>query len=417
MVVHRAAWVLPIAGPPLRSGWVAVAHGRVAACGSGDPPATAALASPPFSGAAAAILPALVNAHTHLELSYLRGRVPPAAAFARWVRSLISLRATYRDPLAAEIISGARQAAVEARAAGTGLIGDISNTLVTPRIFRDLRMPARVFHELLGFRVADGGETVAAARQRIAACADLGPDVQVSLAAHAPYSVSPALFLSIAAEVRDAVTSIHLGESLEELQFLLRGGGAMQDALESLGAWNPAWTPPGCGPVEYIEKLGLLSNRLLAVHGVQLSDRELEHLASAGATLVTCPRSNRWVGAGSPPVDRFYASGVRVAIGTDSLASVEDLNLFAEMSEVRALAPGIPARTILESVTRIGADALGFGAACGTIEPGKRADLIAVRVPEHMDDVEEYLVAGAGRADIEWLETGPVNWPAVELAN
>ena len=132
---------------------------------------------------------------------------------------------------------------------------------------------------------------------------------------------------------------------------------------------------------------------------------------AAGATLVTCPRSNRWVGAGSPPVDQFYASGVRVAIGTDSLASVEDLNLFSEMAQIRALGPDIPARAIVESATRIGAEALGFGEDYGTIEPGKRAALIAVRVPDGVDDVEEYLVSGIRPADVGWLDEP---WPTPE---
>jgi cytosine/adenosine deaminase-related metal-dependent hydrolase len=166
--------------------------------------------------------------------------------------------------------------------------------------------------------------------------------------------------MAVAHHAVDALTSIHLGESPEEVHFLNHGGGPIQAALQALGAWDPRWTPPRCGPVEYLGKFGLLSERLLAVHGVQLSDRELAQLAAAGATLVTCPRSNHWVGAGDPPVARFYESGVRVAVGTDSLASVQDLNVFAEMAAIRRLSSEVPARAILESATRIGAEALGF---------------------------------------------------------
>jgi 5-methylthioadenosine/S-adenosylhomocysteine deaminase len=136
---------------------------------------------------------------------------------------------------------------------------------------------------------------------------------------------------------------------------------------------------------------------------VQLTDDELRALAAAGATVVTCPRSNRWVGAGLPPVDRFYASGVRVAVGTDSLASVEDLNVFSELQMMRELAPAVPARRILESATRSGADALGFGDELGTIEPGKRAELIAVDVPADVVDVEEYLLSGIRPLDVRWV--------------
>jgi cytosine/adenosine deaminase-related metal-dependent hydrolase len=401
MSLYRAAWVVPIAGPVLRDGWVGVEEGRIVA--SGPSASDGPEAARPFGEDPYAILPALVNAHTHLELAYMRGRVPPAASFDAWVRALISLRAGNPDPLADHIVRAIRQAIGEARAAGTGVVGDISNTLVTPAMLHDLGMPAHVFHEVLGFRITDGSETVAAARRRIDDLGRFAPAVRVSLAPHAPYSASPALLTSLAAAIPDAITSMHLGESPEEIDFLLHGGGPIQAALESLDAWNPSWTPPRCGPVEYVEKFGLLSQRLLAVHGVQLSYRELAQLSFANATLVTCPRSNRWVGAGTPPVEQFYASGVRVAIGTDSLASVEDLNLFTEMAEIRALAPKVAARSILESATRIGAEALGFGDDYGTIEPGKRAALIAVRVPDGVDDVEEYLVSGIAPEDIRWV--------------
>ena len=401
MLLHRAAWVVPIAGPVLRDGWVGVEAGRIVATGLSA--AGGIDAVPAFEHGPYAILPALVNAHTHLELSYMRGLVPPAASFDAWVRQLISLRARNPDPLADDIVRAILEAVGEARAAGTGVLGDISNTLVTARILHDLEMPAHVFHEVLGFKVTDGGEMVTAALRRIGDVAQFAPAVRVSLAPHAPYSVSPALLTSIAGATADAITSMHLGESPEEAHFLLHGGGPIQVALESLGAWNPSWTPPRCGPVEYVEKFGLLSERLLAVHGVQLSYRELAQLSFANATLVTCPRSNRWVGVGTPPVEQFYASGVRVAIGTDSLASVEDLNLFAEMAEIRTLGPKIPARSILESATRIGAEALGFGDDYGTIEAGKRAALIAVRVPDGVDDVEEYLLSGISPEDVRWL--------------
>jgi 5-methylthioadenosine/S-adenosylhomocysteine deaminase len=137
---------------------------------------------------------------------------------------------------------------------------------------------------------------------------------------------------------------------------------------------------------------------------VQLTDTELATLASAGSTIVTCPRSNVWTGAGMPPADRFYSAGVRVAVGTDSLASVDDLNMFSEIAALRQAAVQVPAAAILESATRIGAEALGFGRDLGTIEPGKRAELIAVRIPRDVQDVEEYLLSGVQPAAVRWLE-------------
>jgi 5-methylthioadenosine/S-adenosylhomocysteine deaminase len=100
---------------------------------------------------------------------------------------------------------------------------------------------------------------------------------------------------------------------------------------------------------------------------------------------------------------RFYASGVRVAVGTDSLASVEDLNLFAELAEVRRLAPAVPAGRLLESATLAGAQALGFQSELGSIEPGQRAQLLAVRLRGDVQDVEEYLLGGIEPGDVRWL--------------
>jgi cytosine/adenosine deaminase-related metal-dependent hydrolase len=139
------------------------------------------------------------------------------------------------------------------------------------------------------------------------------------------------------------------------------------------------------------------------VHGVQLTDAELALLARRGVTLVTCPRSNVWTGVGHPPVDRFIRSGVRLAVGTDSLASAPDLNLFAELALMRRLAPSAPAGELLACATVRGAEALGFGGELGEISPGRRAELIGVRVPVGLQDVEEYLVGGVTRDQVTWL--------------
>jgi cytosine/adenosine deaminase-related metal-dependent hydrolase len=156
--------------------------------------------------------------------------------------------------------------------------------------------------------------------------------------------------------------------------------------------------------VQFLDDSGFLDARVLAVHGVQMTPADLSRLAARGATLVTCPRSNGHTGAGAPPIEAFYASGVHVAIGTDSLASAPDLSILAELATVRALAPSVPASMLLASATIEGARALGFDADYGTIEPGKSARLIAVDVPAGTSDVEEYLVSGIQREQIRWID-------------
>ncbi|MGH9383903.1 MAG: amidohydrolase family protein, partial [Vicinamibacterales bacterium] len=212
-----------------------------------------------------------------------------------------------------------------------------------------------------------------------------------------PYSTSPELFRAIRAAVSASdlpITSVHLGESPDEIEMLAHGTGAWPGMLKFVGMWRDDWAVPACGPVEYLERLGILDGHMLVVHGVQFDDRALDRLASLGSTLVTCPRSNQWVGVGVPPIDRFYRSGVAVAVGTDSLASVSDLNLFSELKTMRWLASSVPARELLRSATIVGARALGLEAHLGTLAPGKLAAMIAVELPDGVDDVEEYLVNG-----------------------
>ena len=394
----RADWVLPIAGPPIAGGSVTVDDGRVVSVQPGAADGARDLGC-------RAVLPALVNAHTHLELSYLRGRIPRAACFTDWVKPLLTARRTAPDP---ELVAGAAAIAVEeAHASGTGLFGDVSNSLAALPALRASRLPARVFHELLGFNVADPDARVAEARIRIdAAAREPGSEaLRFSLAPHAPYSVSPALFDAIR---RDAtshgdVTTVHLAESAEEVQLLADGSGPWRGLLETLGVWTDAWRPPACSPLQYLYRRGFIDVSTLVVHGVQCTAGDIGDLRVMCNPVVSCPRSNAYVGAGVPPLAAFYDAGLPVAFGTDSLASVDDLNLFSELAEARRLAPSVPSRQLLESATSTGAWALGFDKDYGTIEPGKRAALISVRLPAGARDVEEYLVSGITAADVAWV--------------
>jgi cytosine/adenosine deaminase-related metal-dependent hydrolase len=395
----RADWILPISDSPIPNGSVAIESGRIVSVG----PAQGADA---IDLGRAAVLPGLVNAHTHLELSYLRNRVPPARQFLSWVRVLMHARRQFPEETDPRIVSAAREAIAEARASGTALFGDVSNTLVDVPLLNDAGVPAQVFFELLRFNAPDPDQIVRNARARIAALPEC-PLIRVSLAPHAPYSVSSGLFAAIRRDLdadAGARSSVHLGESPEEVEFIKHGTGGWRILLEEFGAWTDDWRAPGCSPVRYLESLGFLDNRVLVVHGVQFSGEDLGRLRALGIPLVSCPRSNRYVGVGTPPLEAFYAMGVRVALGTDSLASVDDLNMFAELAAARQAAPRVSARRLLESATLEGARALGFEEDFGSVETGKRAALIGVQVPEGVTDVEEYLVSGIEPAAIRWLD-------------
>ena len=400
MLLLSAPWVLPISGPPVRDGWIAVEEGRITARGeAGQRPPRAA---DEVRLDRAALMPGLVNAHTHLELSYLRGAIGETTRFTEWIRELMRLRRT-RAGTTPEAGQEIERAIGEARAAGTALVGDISNTLTTVPALERSPIAAQVFFELVRFRGDEAEAAYGAAVERLEGLPPLS-HVRVSLAPHAPYSVSPQLFRLIRRHIDAAApgpTSVHLCESNEECELLAGGCGPWRDLLRELNAWDTEWIAPASTPVEYLDGLGFLQGDTLVVHGVHVRDGDLARIRAHQGTLVTCPRSNHHVGAGDPPVARFYGSGVAVAVGTDSLTSAPDLNVFSELAGMRRLAPDVPARRLLESATRTGARALGFDD-YGSLAPGTKAEVIAVSLPGEVADVEEYLVSGIVPEQVHW---------------
>jgi cytosine/adenosine deaminase-related metal-dependent hydrolase len=414
----RAKWLLPIDRAPIDGGWIETASGRIVRVGSGRAPEAAEDLGD------VALLPGLVNAHTHVELSWLEGRVPPAGSMDEWIGTIVRTRRAGAPGGRDTELAAARHAVASMVASGTALVGDISNTLMTPGLFYDAGLSGVVFHELLGFNALDPTGDVREAWARVDEARrnlkepqgtsrnpigtreprNLGtsePHVSFSVVAHAPYSVSPALFSAIVARAGRTPLTIHLAESPEELEFLRTGLGPIRRTLETLGVWTGTWRVPECDPIQYVTDLGYLQPGTLVAHAVHVTDDGLERLRRAKAVIVTCPRSNLWVGAGPPRLSHFYAARVPVAVGTDSLASAPTLNMFDELAEMRRLAPEVSAGMLLESATRVGADALGFGRDFGTITPGKRAVLTQVALPAAgASDVEEYLVSGVPAHDI-----------------
>jgi cytosine/adenosine deaminase-related metal-dependent hydrolase len=408
MTSFQAAWVVPIDQRPIQNGIIDVEDGRITGVrepGSGNRSGSRLPAPGSRNLGQVAVMPGLVNAHTHLELSWLRGRVPPATKFTDWVKTLFAVRGRPDGRMSDEQVAAIDEGAGEAIASGTVAVGDISNSLQSVDAMRRHNLDGIVFHELLGFKERDGALLESTRAIRDAAASSSG--ARVSLAPHAPYSTSPELFDAIRAAVNEngcPIMSVHLGESPEEVEFLEKGTGTWRSMLEFIGAWREDWQVPNCDPVTYLDRRGVIDASTLVIHGVQFGDRELARLAEIGATVVTCPRSNQWVGVGYPPIERFYSSGVKVAVGTDSLASVEDLNVFSELQTMRYLAPSVPASRILESATLIGARALGLGDELGSLTPGKRAEMIAVDLPQHVGDIEEFLLSGITPQQLAWVE-------------
>lgn len=400
VTLHRARWVVPVQGPVLEDGAVVTAQGRIVAMGR------AKEVCPDFPQATVrdhghgALLPALVNAHCHLEFSALRGRVPPRSDLVAWLEAAMSGFARLSPD---EIVQGVQQGVAELRRFGTALVAETSNTGLSLPLLAQGPLEFHYFYECLGFNNLQAGPLEAdfgifGTEQ----ARSLG---NFSAAAHAPYSVSETLFKRVNSWNRrhGRLNGVHLAESREEVRFLQEGNGAFQKLLEKVGRWRADYKPPGLSPAAYLDRLGFLGPDTLAAHGIWLEEPDLEILARRGTWVVLCPRSNCRTGSGFPNLPKLRRAGVRLALGTDSLASNEDLNLFQEMLILHERYLEVPIPELLALATLNGAKALKRDKDWGSIAPGKKAALLFIPLKGGQDFWEALLLAGA-RGEIFWAE-------------
>jgi cytosine/adenosine deaminase-related metal-dependent hydrolase len=329
----------------------------------------------------AALLPALVNAHTHLELSGLEGRIRlPQDSFASWIEELLPHRSALTPEAQRE---GAAKGERQIAAAGTGLYADVMNGLNGPTEPAD-SLPARqAFFEVLGFN-RESMETAVEASLLKSFNAAAERNASLSLAAHACYSTSAELIRSAKkwSRKRGRVFSIHVAEHLEEVELLENGSGFFRRLLENLGRWVPDWTAPRMSPIEYLEKLAVLDERTLLVHAVHMTEADWRIVSRYGCPVCFCPRSNQNLNVGRADVGKALQLSIPAALGTDSLASNTDLSLFSEAAHIlESYSPAPASDALLSMMTMGGARALLQNHLFGSIEAGKRALLLAVSLP------------------------------------
>jgi len=397
MLVYTARHLLPISSPPIGDGAVTIHDGRVVARGPRREILDAHGADAEIRNLGdVVLLPGLINAHTHLELAWMAAEPLPGGDYLDWLRDVVRRRDA-EDEVAAR--AAAEQAIAGAVARGTVAVGDVGQRPWIPGLLARSRLWAVFFHELLGFRASDAEGLLERAARRLdemeADTAGCDGRVRVALTPHAPHTTSAPLLKALAgrAAATSSPLSVHVAESELESSFLRGGGEAFREFLVERGSWDEAFKPPGQSPVDYLDRLHVLSPRTLAVHCVHLGQRDVSRLQTRGVTVVTCPRSNERLGVGRAPVPKLLGEGIPVALGTDSLASAPDLDLFAEMAALLRQHPGIAPPTALRMATVNGAGVLGFGDRLGSIEPSKSAMLIVVPLAAPGDDPLETLLS------------------------
>jgi cytosine/adenosine deaminase-related metal-dependent hydrolase len=320
-----------------------------------------------------ALLPGFVNAHTHLDLSGLRGLCPPSSDFTGWLRQVIAHR---RQQSPDRIEQDIRAGLAECIASGTTLVGDISAQGTSANALRTARIGSVVFRELLGLtpeRAAASAETARAFLEET-----LPADHCLSgLSPHAPYSVHTDLFRRAAELARDrgAPLAVHLAESQDELELLCAHTGPFVPFLQDLGVWHADGLAHS--PADVVAHCAA-APRALYVHANYLDPATP---LPPGSSVVYCPRTHAAFGHSPHPFREFLARGVNVALGTDSLASNPDLDVLAEARFLRARHGDVDGAVLLRMLTLNGAAALGLSHVTGSFTPGKYADLVELPLP------------------------------------
>ena len=319
--------------------------------------------------------PGFVNAHCHLDLSFLKGKLRRHAAFADWIRSLVAARSRASRKVVSD---GIKMAIARMLQTGTTCVGDISTAAASPPRLIKAGMRAVVFHETLGYRPELAAERLSEVEKRIesAQTTDL---VKHGVSPHSVYSVSQALMKGAAdyARRKNIPLAIHLCETPEETLFARKGRGPLRELLEDLGAF-PKGGVLGLTPVNAVSRTGALDSSL-AIHMNHSSRGDVSTLKKHGARVVICPNSNRWFGRETTAsFYDFILRGIPVGMGTDSLASNDDLDMASEMRTLMKSFPDISHRQAFDLATAGGAGALGLGDGVGTLRVGAPFDAVAV---------------------------------------
>jgi cytosine/adenosine deaminase-related metal-dependent hydrolase len=412
----RARWVLPVTGPPIENGEIDIQGDRIASVG----PASSLSPSQDVRDFGDAILmPGLVNVHAHLDYTVMRGLLEDIAFFP-WIRELTARKASLDE---ADWVASATMGAAEAVAGGVTTLGDCTDSGAALLGAKALGLRGVIYQEVFGIDESQTVEEIVKElhyKVRALRWQASGTNLRIGMSPHAPYTVRPALFRELAryAEEEQLAVCIHAAESLAESELIRHGSGTIGEMFQRRGI---GWEIPGMSPVAYLNSLGMLNKRTMLVHGTQLSASDRHLVRESQVAWAHCPKSNAKLGNGVASLGLLrsaYADGeARIGLGSDSVASNNTMDLFEEMRFAvlmqRARSrryDAMTAREAVEMATMGGARALSLDSQVGSLEPGKQADVIAVRLdgfhalPAY--DPYNALVYASGARDVVYTMVG-----------
>lgn len=412
-ILYTAAYVLPITGTPIDNGAVHVRDGRILAVGTIDSLQRTAAQVEIIDFGQAILMPPLVNAHTHLELTdfklWLAAADEPVTPsdFAEWILQVIRVKRNIQhDDFVLSLNNGLRQSL----ACGTGVIVDILSKPELAEVYLDSPLLGRIDCELIG-RVQDAmSALLERSEQWLHGRSQSGKGVGLDrgLSPHAPYTVASDILTEIVAlaETRHAALSIHTAESLAELELLQQSRGALAEKLYPAVGWQVPEPPLQINPATYLDQAGALRCSTLLVHALHLSPDEIGRIGRCGSSVVLCPRCNEQLGNGTAPVEQFLCRGINLALGTDSLASNDSLSVWAEMAAaLRIYTEHLSPVQIIAMATINGAIALGLQDEIGALKPGAGVHFQVLRPAElpAPADLAEFLCQEERQQDIAHL--------------
>lgn len=368
---YRARWIFPTHSDPIEGGFVTIRRGRVVEIGSHSQGQVLDLGN-------VALTAGFCNPHTHLDLSLAPRAENAPALFTDWLNTIVG----YRRNSADETISAIAAGIDEILQTGTTLIGDIATTDMSEPSMEEAGLAGTVFREVIGLKRDRYEPLFQLACQAVE---HRGPNEEVrsGVSPHAPYSTARETFIKTGELARGTPVATHWLESPEEVEFLRTGNGPMREFLERLNAWTPDWMVPSHLAQDYLGG----NVRWILIHANYLTNEEIVEIqqlveAHRVAGVIYCPRTHAWFGHEPHPWWELCKHHIPVALGTDSRATAPDLSVFSEAQFVFAHDNRAEPKQLLDMVTVVGADMLGFGDEFGRLQVGSRADLAAIAIPE-----------------------------------
>jgi cytosine/adenosine deaminase-related metal-dependent hydrolase len=380
VIRYRARWIVPVTSPPEANGIVAVDGNRIAYAG----PAFEAPPGDEVNLGDVILMPGLINAHCHLELTAMRGFLEDLD-FRRWILRLTSARQAVLDRDA--LLDSARYGIEEGLRAGITTFADTSDSAVGLQAMREAAVRGIVYQEVFGPDPSQCAKSIADLREKVAGLRYLEtPLVRVGVSPHAPYTVSDDLFKGTANLAREMQlpVAVHIAESELEWELVAKGSGGFADGLRRRGI---EVAPRGESPVALLDACGVLDTHPLLIHCVRVNAADVERIASSSSAVAHCPVSNAKLGHGVAPLLDLLEAGIPVGLGSDSMASNNRMDLLEEarvallaQRAVAQMCDAPQAADMIELATIAGARALGIDAQVGSLEEGKQADLTAFAI-------------------------------------